>query len=159
MQRNGFTLVELVMVVAVAAILFSLATMQFRRMNTKALIEQQVRIMTGDLTQARTQALFKKKDVAVKITANALAVYSSAVVTPTPVLNRTLRYSVSTGGTTDPLIFTTRGIIDGITNASICIEPSTNEGAIDSILLSTTRIHTGKRNAGTSCDSANIVIQ
>lgn len=159
MNRNGFTLIELLVVVGIAGILFTLTTIEFRRNTVKTAIEGQVRLMNSDLTDARTKALFQKQNVAVRITSTNLRVYASADATGAPVITRTLRYPVSLSGVPDPIVFTTRGIIDSIDSGSVCIEPNINLGAFDSLVLSTTRIHTGKRNDGTACSPANVVVK
>lgn len=153
MRQNGFSLVELIVVIAILAILLSIVTLQFNQYTKKVAIEGQVRTMYTDLMTVRSQALFEKRDRTVTVTAATFSVYSSGLATGTPVLQRALKYSVNS--TPYTVKFNSRGVIDGA-NASICIEPNDNPGAIDSLVLSTTRIQMGKRNAGADCSAANI---
>ena len=155
MRQNGFSLVELVVVIAILAILLSIATLQFNQYIKKSVIEGQVRTMYTDLMTVRSQALFEKRDRTVTVTATTFSVYSSNLATGTPVLQRVLKYNVTNSSMPYTVKFNSRGVIDGV-NASICIEPSDNPAAIDSLVLFTTRIQMGKRNAGATCNSENI---
>jgi prepilin-type N-terminal cleavage/methylation domain-containing protein len=154
--RDGFTLVELVMVLAIAGVLIAIGMLQFSTYTKKSAIEAEVRTMFSDLMTARTQALFEKRDRAVMMTATTFAVYSSTVTTVAPVLSRTLPYSVVSNSMPDPLVFNSRGIVFGVSNASICIEPDDNPGGVDSLVISTTRIQIGKRDTGAACNASNI---
>jgi prepilin-type N-terminal cleavage/methylation domain-containing protein len=157
MRQNGFSLVELVVVIAILAILLSIATLQFNQYTKKSVIEGQVRTMYTDLMTVRSQALFEKRDRTVTVTATSFSVYSSSLATGTPVLQRTLKCRViSNNSMPYTVTFNSRGVIDGVDNASICAEPSDNPAAIDSLVLYTTRIQMGKRDAGADCSAANI---
>lgn len=156
MRQNGFSLVELIVVIAILAILLSIATLQFNQYVMKSAIESQVRTMFTDLMAVRSQALFEKRDRAVRVTATTFSIYSSGLATGTPVLQRDLKYSVIVNSSLPYTVtFNSRGVIDAVQNASICIEPSGNPGAIDSLVLSKTRIQMGKRDAGTTCSADN----
>jgi len=155
MNRGGFTLVELIAVIAVAAILLSIAMLQFNRFSLKGAIENQTKIMFTDLMTVRSEALFEKRRRAVKLTATTFAVYSSGLATGTPVLQKSLRYPLVFNGVPDPVIFNGRGLIEGVSSGAMCIEPSGNPGVIDSIVLDATRIQMGKRD-GTACQTSDI---
>lgn len=153
---QGFTLVELVVLVGIMAILLSMATMEFNKMTVKSQIESQTRGLLADLMTVRTEALFQKQPRAVKITSTTFTVYSSAVTSGAPVLRKTLSYPVVFTDFPDPLVFSSRGVAEGVTiPAIICIEPASNAGAIDSIVINTTRLELGKRN-GADCRTEDI---
>jgi len=154
-NARGFTIVELVVVVGILTILLSIATMQFNSYSTKSAIESQTRTVLTDLVAVRNEALFQKRRRAVKLTSTSFWVYSSAATTGTPVQRKTLRHPVLLAGLPDPLVFNGRGIIEGIDSGAICIEPAGNAGVIDSIVLGTTHLQTGKRN-GTECQIDDI---
>ena len=153
---EGFTLVELVVLVGIMAILLSMATMEFNKMTTKSQIENQTRGVLADLMTIRTEALFQKQPRAVKITSTTFSVYSSAVTSGAPVLRKTLSYPMVFTDFPDPLVFSSRGLVEGVTTpAIICIEPAGNAGAVDSIVINTTRLEIGKRN-GADCQTEDI---
>ena len=58
---RGFTIVELVVVMAIIAILLGIATLYFSQMVVKNGIESQTRQLLTDLQTARAQALFSKR--------------------------------------------------------------------------------------------------
>lgn len=155
MRKNGFSLVELLVVIAILTTLLSIATLMFNQYTKKSIIEGQVRTMFTDLMTVRSQALFEKRDRAVTVTATTFSVYSSDQATGTPVLQRDLKYRVTSNSMPYTFKFNSRGIIDGVDNASICIEPSDNPGGIDSLVIYTTRIQMGKRDAGADCSADN----
>ncbi|HEY6871483.1 MAG TPA: type II secretion system protein [Geobacteraceae bacterium] len=160
MRQRGFTLVELVLVIAIMATLLGLATVQFSQYTTKANIEKQVREMYADLMNARSEALLQKKNRSVAMTAAQFALYTSINGTGTPILKKALKYPV-THGAEIPFYFDSRGVTrnkDGIpwqpgTTETVCVTPAGNPAAIDSLLITATGIQMGKWNG--SCDSAH----
>lgn len=153
----GFTLVEVIVTMAILAILLSLATLEFSKYSVKTAIEGQTRVMMSDLTKVRSEALFEKRSRAVKFTSTTFTVYSSGVATGSPVLTKTLSYPLVLTGIPDPLVFNGRGLMEGVdAGGAACIEPSGNEGGIDSIVFNTTRLQIGKRRNGTNCQEDNV---
>jgi len=61
MGVRGFSLMELMVVLAIFATLLSIATLDFNAMTKKAQIERQTRELFADLNQARTDSFFVKK--------------------------------------------------------------------------------------------------
>lgn len=59
-RETGFTLIEILIVLAVAGILMSLATLQFSHMTRKAGIEKTARQMLADVENARVRSIFSK---------------------------------------------------------------------------------------------------
>lgn len=79
--EGGFTLIELVVVIGIAVILLSLATMQFSSMTSSRYIEKEARQLLADLDTARTQAIFSKRPTAVRFpdsSSYSFVTYSSA---------------------------------------------------------------------------------
>jgi len=56
MGVRGFSLMELMVVLAIFATLLSIATLDFNAMTKKAQIERQTRELFADLNQARTDS-------------------------------------------------------------------------------------------------------
>lgn len=152
MGNRGITLVELIVVVAIIGTLMTIATLQFNRYTRKAAVEAQVREMYADLMQARSQALFQKRARSVRITTTGFAIYSTTDTSVSPAQQRTLKVPVTPASFT--IDFETNGMTNN--NGSICIQQADNPGAIDSIVVATTRIQMGKRKTGGACVSADI---
>jgi type IV fimbrial biogenesis protein FimT len=148
MGERGFSLVEMLVVVAIIGVLLAVATLQFSSYTQKANIESQVRTMYADVMEARSQALLQKTGRSFGTTATLFTVYNGAGA---PIVQKTLTYPVSFDFS-DKITFDTRGVADG--TKTICVGPAGNAANIDSISLTETMIQLGKRNGG-ACDSAH----
>lgn len=162
MREHGFSLVELMIVIAISGILLAIATLNWNAMQTKSAVESQIKTIYADLTEVRLQALHTKKPRSVIISGQLFKVYSSEVTSVTPVVTKQLRYPITWNGGAD-LTFDEQGLT---TNAgSLCVLPgndttTVNSAAVDSIVVSQARINLGKRTgvgAGVGgCASASI---
>ena len=154
MRERGFTLVEMVVVIAIMVILMAMATMQFSRMTRKSQIESQVRTLYADLMNARSEALLQKVDRSVKWTGTQFLVYPNSSATDPPLRQTTLKYGVTTD--IDFVSFDSRGVASlSSPPMAVCVEPAGNPAAVDSIIIDRTMIQMGKWNGG-ACSSANI---
>ena len=63
--QAGFSLTELIIVIAVIAIVLSIATLDFGKMQKKGQTEKQIRQMFADVEHARQTAMFSKRPTAV----------------------------------------------------------------------------------------------
>jgi prepilin-type N-terminal cleavage/methylation domain-containing protein len=152
MGRNGFSLLELICVLAIIGILLGLSTLKFNEYCRKCDMESQTQQIFADLMTLRATALCEKRHLAVKFTSTTFAIYSSNNVTVAPVRKRILNHPLKT--TSLKLVFNERGLAE--TNSSICIDGD-NPAYCDSLVVFTTRIQTGKRKAGRDCLSEHIV--
>lgn len=155
-EQKGFSLVELIIVIGIISILLTMATLQFNEYTKKANIEAQTKMIYADLMNLRAQALFQKRGRSATITATVFSIYSSTETTSAaPISSRTLTYPVVYSGTST-IMFNTQGLLDGVTNKTICTEPYDNPAGYDSLVLFTTRIQLGKRDPGyMGCDNGN----
>ena len=154
--QRGFTLVELLIVIAIMGILLSIAVPNFSTMQKKAAIEQEVTTIYSNLMTVRLEALYSKTGRTVGIVGDKLSIYSSQDTTVPPISVITLRYPVSSANLVQ---FDSSGMMvqDEI---SICVDPSgtlaDNPGNTDSVDVSAAKIHMGKRQSGGLCVPANI---
>jgi type IV fimbrial biogenesis protein FimT len=171
MRQNGFSLVELIVVLVIITTLLAIATLQFNNYTRKSNIEKQVRTMYTDVLTARSQALLQKKSRAIMVTATQFSVYSSVSLSGPPLQQTTLQYPVNTSNI---ISFDSRGVahitafpysstnandpVDQTTLAAIpaiCVSPVGNPAACDSIIINATNIQMGKWNGG-ACNGANV---
>lgn len=166
MNNRGFSLVELVVIVAVIGTLLTIATLNFSQMNRKSGMETQVKKLYADLQETRQQALYTKRARSVKLSSGALGIYSSANVAVAPRSVVTLPNKTVWQGSAQ-IDFDTMGaaLIDYDSwsgkpedGKAICIEPSDNPASYDSVVVFPTMIKIGKRKAGESCASDKITI-
>lgn len=160
MRQSGFTLVELLTVIAIMGILLAVGTLAFGTMQKNAGMEAQVRMLQADLLELRQQALYRKRPRSVVISGQSFNIYSSATVTASPQRSKTLNYPMlwSSGGT---LTFDSQGLTGvGGTERFLCIAPNGSlsqltSAAVDSLVISDAQINVGIRTGGT-CNSDNI---
>jgi prepilin-type N-terminal cleavage/methylation domain-containing protein len=155
MRQRGFSLVELIIAMAIMGTLLSIATLNWNEMQTKCAIESQIKTMHADLMEVRLNALYTKTARSVVISGTDYKAYATTDITATPLETKQLRYPVvkNTGGA---LTFNTQGLTNG-TECSICILPTNdNSAAVDSMVISQCRINLGKRKTGGACDGDHI---
>lgn len=146
MQRNGYSFLELLVVLSIVSSLLAVASLNFHDLLKKSGIESQTKMLYADLMKLRAHALFEKQTRAVRFTPHRFAIYPSDQVTGTPVLERELRYPLRNASLT--LRFNERGLAES--NASICVDED-GSAAYDSLVVFTTRIQMGKRETGRGC--------
>ncbi len=164
MTQRGFSLIELIVVIAIIATLLAIATLQFNQYTTKSTIEKEVRAMYADLMKARSEALMQKVNRSVVFTASQYSIFPTTDGSGTAIEIGALQVPVTFPAT---FSFDSRGLACEIgaspteqgtpwaqgTERLICVVPSGNPAAIDGILITTTSIQMGKLNG--SCTSAN----
>ena len=149
MNNRGFSLIELIVVIAVIGTLLALVTLQFNSNSKKAGIESQVRSIYADVMDARSQALLQKVPRSVGVSSTQMKIFdgSGSVIS-----QMEFKHSVTFDFSSN-VSFDTRGIADS--PKTICIQPRGNPSLIDSIVITPTMIQMGKWREG-SCTSANI---
>lgn len=157
MNCRGFSMIELLVVLAIVAILGTLATMNWNRMSIKTTVEGQVRTVHADLMRIRLEALYGKRERRVEFSGTAFKVYSTNVATTAPVEGRTFKYPFT--ATRSDFTFNTSGMASG-SEGSVCVDPfgtltQKSDAAVDSLVISEGRITLGKRTGG-SCVSDDI---
>ena len=151
MRSRGFTLVELLVVIGIITILSTLATLGWNRMSTKAAVEGQIKSVHADLMALRLEALYSKKERRVKLSGKSFKVYSSNVLTTSPLNSKDFTFDFT--GTSD-FVFNTSGMASGY-EGSVCVNKE-SDAFVDSLVVTDGRISLGKRTTGEACSSAKI---
>jgi type II secretion system protein H len=158
--KKGFSLVELMVVIAITGILMAAATLEFSSMNKKSQIEKQTREVFSDFNGARTESLFRKKrhSIVFNATGNGYAFkrYSSEnenKFAGTVVFNKTYSNQIKTetGGTiadNTTLLYDIRGF--ALDLKTVRIDPVGSGAVVDCIVISASRTNLGQMSGG-SC--------
>ncbi len=155
MNSRGFSLIELVVIVALIGTLSAIGTFGFSQYSRKSQITNQTRQLYGDLMEYRIKAMYEKKNWTFKISAGSYGIYSSSNTTVSPVTTVTLKQNVESDSTTD-IVYDTHGLAN-VSGKSVCVS-ATNDATVDSVVISETRVQVGKKT-GVSCVAANIEAQ
>lgn len=153
MKNHGFTLTELLVVIALIGILLTMATFGFSQYSRKSHMTNQTRLLYGDLMEYRAKALYEKKNWTFKISAASYGIYSSAETSVAPVSTVLLKHNVVFNNPTVDIVFDSQGLVNS--GKSICIA-SANDAVVDSVVVSTTRVQIGKKREGESCAADKI---
>jgi prepilin-type N-terminal cleavage/methylation domain-containing protein len=161
----GFSLIEIIMTIAIMSIVVSISTISFNSWTSKSNIEKQTRELFTDLSEARTKAFTQKKvhGIVFQPTSYVMKSYSSeteyvdstaAATKGIVVATKTLKFTLTKTDTTSditntPVIFDT----SGFTNDwyTIIVNPTTAQAALNCVVTSSARANMGKMN-GTNCD-------
>ena len=144
-------MVELLVVIALIGILLSIATFGFSQYSRKSQMTNQTKLLYGDLMEYRTKAMYEKKNWTFKISAAGYGIYSSSDITVAPVSTVVFKHPVDSN--ISKIEFDNHGVTRNL--GTICID-SANEAAVDSVVISTTRVQIGKKKEGVSCAADNI---
>jgi prepilin-type N-terminal cleavage/methylation domain-containing protein len=166
-SQTGFSIVELVTVIAIISILLTIVTLNYNQWQKKSQIERQTRELMADLNMARSESIYRKKQHAIIMSADAkgyiLRRYSSADekrITSTPaaeiVVTKKVNYlfSKENGNSIADSIF--QFDITGFTatpadNDTIRVNPTMSGAAFDCVVVSNSRINIGQMSSGGSC--------
>ena len=158
--NTGFSLIELVVAIAIMGILLTIATLNFRGWQVKNKIEAQTREMLVDLNSARTNAFTQKNYFGIVFQPNSYVMksYSSAADASAPltggtaVMTKNLNYGLTKAGASivdTPVVFDTSGTT--FNWFTIFVNPVDTDSAVNCITISTARVNMGKVN-GTACE-------
>lgn len=155
MNRSGFTLVELLVAIAIIGILTTISTLQFSSYLRKGAIERQTRELYGDMVELRSKAAFEKQSRLLRLTSAGYSLYSTGNTTANPVAVVTFKVPITfnNGGN---IRYDTKGILLREDRGSVCVAEE-NSAPVDSIVLSLTRIQLGKRDVGEACAENKVV--
>jgi prepilin-type N-terminal cleavage/methylation domain-containing protein len=169
MNSRGFTLVELMIVIAMAGILMAVATLNFNSMLRKSQIDKQTREIVSDLVSLRIDAMQKKRRSAAFLGPKQIKFksYSSAaeniLTGGTDLSTKPLSYSINMliGATlTTPVVtadyvdYDTRGFATfktGINSITIVALPVQYGGGDNCILVNPTLTNIGRMVDASTC--------
>lgn len=159
MRQGGFSLVELVVVMGIAMVLIAIGTLQFNEYSRKNAIESQAKKLQADLLRTKADALLQRRDRAVTFSSSQYSIYSSSVTTAGPVQQVAVKNAISSD-IAGQLVFEKSGLVTdpSMANRAICVGPSGNRAAVDSVVITDTQIRIGKWSAG-NCEMANITLK
>jgi prepilin-type N-terminal cleavage/methylation domain-containing protein len=163
--EKGFSLMELLITIAIMAIVMSIATLSFNTWQTKSSIESLTHEMFTDISEARTKAFTQKKyyGIVFQPTSYVMKTYSSevefsnnsnAVANGVVVATKSLKRILTKKGadiTDTPIIFDTSGFFTGVNNLTIFVNPTSAAAAVNCLVISSTRTNIGKVN-GSDCE-------
>lgn len=163
MNRRGFTMVEMLIVMAIIAILLAFSTIAFNNWVNRNKVETQFKTMYADLMAARSQALYNKNGTgkSVIITNSAFNVYATTDTTVAPVLTKVLKVPVTPANT--QIDFNPAGVAklngdDTVRFAYVCVQTNATSAIFNSLIISNTRIQMSTLSGGV-CSSANVKAQ
>ncbi len=151
MNRSGFSLVELVLILAIIGTLITIGTIDFHSWLVNRGIERQAREMEADFHNLRLTAMYQKRDCVVSMQGGnyAFTSYSSeSDASGTPLTTRGSGYNVRTAG--GNITFDARGFAN-ISSQTFWIEPTGTGAASDCIVVSTAKINLGKLQNDGKC--------
>jgi prepilin-type N-terminal cleavage/methylation domain-containing protein len=162
MKARGYSLVEMVVVIGIISILLSIATLRFNEYSKRYRMEAQTRLIYSELLKARINALYQRRSTRVKLYANRFEVYSSSqddTAGVAPVRTQALSFPIVCSGVENavkgyPVEFNSAGIADNL--RTVCLDEGDGLAAVDSVVISKTRVRIGKKDNPDECDDKKI---
>jgi len=155
--QAGFTLVELMIVVAIIGIIMAIATMNFTQSNDKYTVESYTKEIYSILMQARNDAANTNTQIRVTLAANLLTthqdtngdgVVDAGEPTTTNPYPRFVMNSNIAGGLPATIIFDRRGLTTNFQTINITgYSPNASPG-VDCITIAATRVNMGLMTGG-----------
>ena len=150
--QHGFTVLELMVVVAIVVTVLAITTLSFMRMNQKYRVESGVKELYATLMQARSDATMTNIPSTVRISAQKVEVIRDRnedgnTTDPGETVSRSYEPFILTG--TGDIVFNRRGFASRNLTIRFTNYPNNVDPAIDCLVVSATRINMGKWDGAT----------
>lgn len=161
-KNKGFSLVELMIVIAIIGIGLGAATLNFSQWIKKTNIEKQTRELFGDLNEARLKSIYMKKRHSIVVYTNSYVFkeYSSenenrfagkTIYTKNTAYQMTTKTGASVAD--GPVVeFDIRGFTVVPSNNTFRINPVNSGAAFDCVIISDSRTNLGQMGSGNVCN-------
>jgi prepilin-type N-terminal cleavage/methylation domain-containing protein len=158
MRERGFSLVEMVLVIAIISILLAVGTLKFNDYAKRYRTESQTRMIYSLLQKARANAVYERRPTRVKLYANRFEIYSSLADNgAAPIVSQPLSYPIVWNQNGNTVEFDSKGMTTVL--RSICLDAGAGTGAVDSIVVHFVRTSIGKKDSGDGCNADSITKQ
>lgn len=156
MNKHGFSLIELMTVLAILATLLAIGTLDLSAMQKKYSAEKQTKELFTDLANLRLKAIHSKRLHRLTLQTNSISCQSfsredEALASGTTVLSKTLRYAITkVDGSpiaSTVIDFDSRGFNNKV--ETIRVVSDSLDAPFDCIKIAQSRTNLGKMNGGT----------
>ncbi len=158
-DESAFSIIELLVVVAILGTLLSIGTLNFHQWQVKSNIDKETRELYTDLNTARLNAIHTKKRHSVVLNTSdyILKNYSSEnedTLAGRALQTRAVKYQLSTPTASLSNFhyeFDVRGFLANGLGGTIVVNPIQSGAAVDCIVISVGRVNMGKMTNATTC--------
>lgn len=162
MRNNGFTIVELIVVIALMSILLTVATLDFSAWQRKSQIERYTKELYSDVQNARMNAAFTKKRQRVEFYSQQVRFRSFSTIGDTAgtlLSTKTLPVPITTNFSASPqsnqVEFDTRGIDNDAIIKVVCFT-TTVDAMYDALIITPALTSMGKVTVRGTCARTNV---